>query len=125
MSDIFHQWGCDLTLGPMGDLAIADDPVVGQQRILRRLLTNAGDYIWQLGYGAGLAGFIGQTVNASQIAAVIRSQIFKESSVARTPEPTIDITASPGGVPGEVYVYISYVDSGSGKTQVLGFSASS
>jgi hypothetical protein len=124
MNDIFQQWGYDLVLGPTGDLALVDDPVMGQQRILRRLLTNAGDYIWQLDYGAGLAGFIGQTVNSSQISALIRSQIFKEPSVARTPEPVIDVTVSPGGVSGEVYVYISYVDATSGQTQLLSFSAS-
>jgi hypothetical protein len=88
-------------------------------------LTNPGDYIWQLDYGAGLAGFIGQTANSLQISALIRSQIFKESSVARTPEPVIDVTVSPGGVVGEVYVYLSYADAASGQTHVLSFSASS
>lgn len=125
MSDMFQQWDADLVLGPTGDLATADDPIVGQQRILRRLLTNPGDYIWQLDYGAGLANFIGQTVNIRQISALIRSQIFKEPSVARTPEPVIDITVSPGGVSGEIYVFISYVDAASDQTQILSFSAGS
>ena len=125
MSDLFHQWGGDLVLGSTGDVALADTPTLCRQRILRRLLTNPGDYIWQLDYGAGLARFIGQTVNTAQIGALVRGQIFKEASVARSPEPTIDVTVSPGGVTGEVSVYISYVDVASGKTQILNFSARS
>jgi phage baseplate assembly protein W len=124
MNDIFHQWGSDVGTGPTGDLALAVDQVVGQQRILRRLLTNPGDYIWHPTYGAGLAGFIGQPANALQIRALVRSQIFKEATVARNPEPTIDVVVSPGGASGDVYLHISYVDAQSGQTQILTFSAS-
>ncbi len=88
--------------------------LLGQQRVLRRLLTNPGDYIWQLDYGAGLARFIGQPANPLQIKAVIRSQIFKEAAVARQPEPVIDVQISPGGAAGTVYVYVRYVDADSG-----------
>lgn len=56
MPDLSHQWGSDLLIGPTGDLATASGTELGQQRVLRRLLTNASDYIWHLGYGAGLAG---------------------------------------------------------------------
>src|SRR5690348_5829553 len=97
MADISHQWGSDLTVGPTGDLASVSGPLLGQQRVLRRLLTSPGDYIWQPDYGAGLARFIGQPVNALQIRAVVRSQIFKEAEVARSPEPVIDVQASPDG----------------------------
>jgi hypothetical protein len=72
--DLSHQWASDLSIGPTGDLALASGSMLGQQRVLRRLMTNPGDYIWQLGYGAGLGQFIGQPTNASQIQAVIRSQ---------------------------------------------------
>ncbi len=122
MDDIFHVWGTDLTVGASGDLAVAAQPTVGQQRILRRLLTNPGDYIWQLDYGAGLAGFVGEPANASQITAIIRSQIFKESAVARTPEPIVDVQVSPAGAVGTVYVHLRYADSQSGESQVLSFS---
>jgi phage baseplate assembly protein W len=84
-------------------------------------LTSPGDYIWQLDYGAGLAQFIGQPANALQIRAVVRSQIFKETTVARTPEPVIEVTF---GSAGTVYVYIRYVDADSGQTQILSFSVS-
>lgn len=122
MPDLSHQWGSDLSVGPTGDLAVATGPALGQQRVLRRLLTNPGEYIWQLDYGAGLARFIGQPANPLQIQALIRSQIFKESAVARTPEPVIDVSVSPAGAAGTLYVYIRYQDASSGQAQVLSFS---
>jgi phage baseplate assembly protein W len=122
MADVSHQWGSDLALGPTGDVASASRQLLGQQRVLRRLLTNPGEYIWQLDYGAGLARFIGRPVNPQQISAVVRSQIFKEAAVARQPEPVINVQISPGGAAGTVYVYIRYVDADSGQTQVLSFS---
>jgi phage baseplate assembly protein W len=120
--DLSHQWGSDLSVDSTGDLALVTGPLFGQQRVLRRLMTNPGDYIWQLGYGAGLAQFIGQPGNAAQIQAVIRSQIFKESAVARTPEPNITVQLDPTEGTGTVYVQIRYVDAPSGQTQVLSFS---
>jgi phage baseplate assembly protein W len=122
MADASHQWGSDLALGPTGDVASVSGQLLGQQRVLRRLLTSPGDYIWQLDYGAGLARFIGQPINALQISAVVRSQIFKEPAVARQPEPVIDVQVSPGGAAGTVYVYIRYVDAESKQTQILSFS---
>lgn len=122
--DISHLWGADLATGPTGDLAPANGAQRGQQRLLRRLLTSPGDYLWQPTYGAGLARFIGQPGNATQIRAVIRGQIFKEAAVARTPEPVIDVTFSPAGAIGTVYVHIRYVDAPSGETQLLSFSVS-
>jgi phage baseplate assembly protein W len=124
VADVSHQWGSDLVIGSTGDIATVAGPLLGQQRVLRRLLTNPGDYIWQLDYGAGLARFIGQPINPLQIRAVIRSQIFKEATVARQPEPLIDVQDAPGGASGTVYVYVRYVDAESSQTQVISFSVS-
>ena len=118
MSDLQHQFGSDLSVGPTGDLATSSGSSLGQQRVLRRLLTNAEDYIWQLGYGAGLAQFVGQPADATRIRATIRSQIFKEAAVARTPEPTIDVASDNAGM---VSVQVSYSDAESNVTQLLGF----
>jgi phage baseplate assembly protein W len=118
MSDLQHQFGSDLSVGPTGDLATVNGATLGQQRVLRRLLTNSGDYIWQLGYGAGLAQFVGQPADATRIRAVIRSQIFKETAVARTPEPVVDVVSD--GI-GTVSVQVSYIDAETDATQVLGF----
>jgi len=114
-------WGGDLSAGPTGDLALATGTALGQQRVLRRLLTNPGDYIWQLQYGAGLAQFVGAPCNIAAIKAAIRSQIFMESAVARLPEPLIDVQSAQDG---SVYVYIRYVDATDSTTQVLSFSVS-
>ena len=91
---------------------------LGQQRVLRRLLTNDGDYIWQLGYGAGLAKFVGQPADGTRVRAIIRSQIFKEAAVARTPEPEIVVASDDAGM---VSVQMSYADAETNVTQLLDF----
>jgi phage baseplate assembly protein W len=124
MTDLSHQWGSDLIVGPTGDLATVTGAALGQQRVLRRLLTSPGDYIWQPDYGAGLAQFIGSPTDAAQIRAVVRSQIFQEAAVAQSPEPVIDVQVGPSGAGGigNVYVHIRYVDAESQSTQTLSLS---
>ncbi len=122
MADALHQWGSDLSISSSGDISVVSGSWLGQQRVLRRLLTNPGDYIWQMDFGAGIARFVGQPANELQIRAVVRSQIFKESAVARQPEPVIDVEVAPGGATGTVYVSIRYVDADTTETQVLSFS---
>jgi phage baseplate assembly protein W len=122
MVDLAQLWGNDLQVGVTGDLAVVSGTVFGQQRVLRRLLTNPGDYIWQPGYGAGLGQFVGQPAAQSQIVAVVRSQMFKEPAVARSPEPVIDVQVD---VDGTVYVHVRYVDAAVGSTQMLSFSVNS
>ena len=124
MNDLFHVWETDLTTSATGDLALVSGSVLGQQRVLRRLLTNPGDYIWHTDYGAGLAAFVGTPANEALIKATIRSQIFQEAAVARTPEPIIDVQISPAGAFSTVYVDIRYTDSLSGETQMLTFTVS-
>jgi hypothetical protein len=118
MPDISHLWGNDLAFSPTGDLATADVPTLTQQRVLRRLLTNPGDYIWALDYGAGLANFVGQPGAASAIRAAIRGQIFKETAVAQTPEPIIELQPDPSG---SIYVHVRYADAATSITQTLAF----
>lgn len=124
MNDLYQVWEADLATSATGDLALAVGAVLGQQRVLRRLLTNPGDYIWHIDYGAGLARFVGAPANRSLISATIRSQIFKEAVVARTPEPLIDVQINPAGALSTVYVNIQYTDSSTGDTQMLTFSVS-
>lgn len=120
MSDIYHQFGSDLLLGPTGDLAPVSDSPLGQQRVLRRLLTNPGDYIWQLTYGAGLAQFVGQPASAQRITAVIRSQLFKETAAATSPAPMIEISTAADSS-GSVAVQVRYSDATTDASQVLTF----
>lgn len=116
MADINHVVGSDLSVGPTGDLAVVDQNVWTQQRVLRRLLTNPGGYIWQLTYGAGLPGMIGKTVSAQQIAAIIRRQIGLEAAVSQQPEPQVVLQS---GAVGNVFATITYQDAQTGASQTL------
>ena len=89
-----------------------------QQRVLRRLLTNAGDYIWQLSYGAGLGQMVGQPANATAIENIMRGQIFQEFAVAQVPAPVITTTVN---MDGAVSAEIQYADAASGATSTLTF----
>jgi hypothetical protein len=116
MTDISHVVGSDLELGPTGDLASVNDPSLGQQRVLRRLLTNPGDYIWNLPYGAGLPRMVGRPANPSAIQGLITSQMLRERTVAQSPLPQVTVSSDNGGT---VYAYVQYADANTGQTQVL------
>jgi phage baseplate assembly protein W len=118
MPDVSQQYGADLTLAAGGDLATADGDSLGRQRVLRRLLTNSGDYLWNPGYGAGLGQFVGQPANAARVRSVVRSQIFQEAAVARSPEPTVDVSVDSNGA---AICSVSYADAATGVTQALTF----
>lgn len=108
MADVSFLLGGDLTLSPTGDIALADGTTLGEQRVLRRLLTIPKHYIWHVEYGAGIPRFVGQTVNVDRIKAVVKSQMFRERVVARSPAPVINVTSTTNGI---VTLDIKYVDS--------------
>ena len=114
MTDISHIIGSDLTIASVGDIAGVSGADAVSQRVLRRLLTNAGDYIWSLAYGAGLPQFVGRTVNVAQLQAVIRDQLQLETAVARVPLPTAAVTSNPDGT---VVATITYTDAATGTVQ--------
>ncbi|HQT89694.1 MAG TPA: hypothetical protein PK677_14295 [Acidiphilium sp.] len=117
MSDISHYFGSDLSLSASGDLlTVAQGAGLTKQRILRRLLTPQGGYIWELPYGAGLPALIGQPVTPMAIQNAVRAQIFNEATVAKAPEPVITVTATTGGT---FTVTIAYTDAVSGQPQIL------
>ncbi len=116
MADLALQFGGDLAVGPTGDLLMADQQSLTQQRVLRRLLTNPGDYIWQLDYGAGLGQFVGRAGAPAVITAVTRSQILREPAVAMLPAPVVSVDA---GVDGLVNLSVNYADSLNGQTTLL------
>ena len=113
--DIGHQLGADLDVSPTGDLATIGGASAATQRIIRRLLTNPGDYIWNLGYGAGLAGFVGETTPGARIEAITRSQMMHEPAVAKSPPPEIVMSMSTGRDTGTLALSIQYVDATSGR----------
>ncbi|WP_297490619.1 hypothetical protein [Acidocella sp.] len=119
MVDLALQFGGDLGVGPTGDLALADMGALTQQRVLRRLLTNPGDYIWQLSYGAGLGQFVGQPDAPAAIAGVARAQLLREVQVAASPPPAVTAVAARDGT---VTATLSYADTATGQVSTLSFS---
>ena len=116
MVDLALTFGGDLALGATGDLALASGAALTEQRVLRRLLTNPGDYIWQLPYGGGLASFVGMSGMSAQIAANARAQLKLEARVARSPTPMISADENPTS---GVVLSILYADAVSGQNQIL------
>jgi hypothetical protein len=117
MADLFHWYGNDLVPSAGGDLLTIEGTVKGQQSIVRRLLTAALSYIWEVNYGAGLGNFIGKAIPASSVAAVIRAQMYLEVAVSQTPPPVVTVTAISNGF----NVVIQYVDGQTGAPSVLNF----
>lgn len=118
MQDLYHYIGSDLSASATGDLQPVDSTVKGQQRILRRLLTNPGTYIWHPEYGAGLPAKIGDLIDLPAIRALIRGQMLLEDAVAKTPAPVIDLQVIPEGLAAQ----IQYVDAVTKTPQTLSFS---
>lgn len=98
LSDINHWVGNDVGTSATGDLGTASADTRTQQRIVRRLVTNPGEYIFHPDYGAGLPQKIGQTLDIGAIRGLIRSQVLMEEGVAKSPEPVITVTAITNGV---------------------------
>ncbi|MBU6448051.1 MAG: hypothetical protein KGQ26_00345 [Rhodospirillales bacterium] len=119
MADLSLLFGGDLSIGPTGDLAVADAQELTQQRVLRRLLTNQGDYIWQLAYGAGLGQFVGRPGVPDLVSGVIRTQMQRETQVMQFPAPSVSAIAADDGT---VMASVSYVDAVTGQTALLSFS---
>ena len=109
MYDIYHEWGCDLVVGSSGDLALATGSGVISQRVCRRLLTNAGDYLWNLQYGGGLAQFVGAPADPAAIEAVVRAQLALETAVPTTPSPQVSASVT-DPANGYVVANITYAD---------------
>jgi hypothetical protein len=117
MNDLNHYVGGDLSLSPTGDLSTVSGMERGKQRILRRLITNPGDYLFHPEYGAGLGRYVGALVNIPEVIALIRGQILQEDCVARTLAPVIRVSAQND----TLAVTISYTDAPSGEPVTLSF----
>jgi hypothetical protein len=109
LCDVGHLWGGDVSLSATGDYARVTRADLSKQRVLRRLLTNPGDYIFHPDYGAGLPALVGSNATAGQVAAIIRNQLRLEPSVAQTPAPTITVTPIINGL-AVVVNYVSLPD---------------
>lgn len=117
MPDLDLPLGGDLSLSETGDLKLVDGTPRGVQRVLRRLITAAGNYLQNLGYGLGLPRRVGDLIDTDEIEGLIRSQIFLEAAVAQEPDPLITVRTILNGV----HVRIVYADAATGRQQTLSF----
>jgi hypothetical protein len=117
MSDAYHIYNSDLVPSANGDLLTVDSLLESEQRVLRRLMTNPQDYIWQPTYGAGLPAKIGDPFDVATIESIVQSQMFIEDSVVRDPPPDVEVASFPNGM----YVDISYTEADSDQDAVLSF----
>jgi len=116
MPDLAHTFGQDLQVSATGDLLLSSGAQMSQERVLRRLLTNRRDYIWQLAYGAGIGAAVGRPANAPRLKAVIRAQMLRERGVARAPAPTVDVVQLANNT---VVATLKYADAATGSTNTL------
>jgi hypothetical protein len=115
MHDIYHEWGNDLQVGSGGDLALTTGSSLITQRVCRRLLTNPGDYLWNLDYGGGLAQFVGVPAKPADIEAVIANQLRLETAVPAAPSPQVTTTVI-DAANGYVAANVTYADPTSGQS---------
>ncbi len=113
--DIAHIIGSDLSIGTTGDIDTSDGSEAVRERVLRRLITNPGGYVWHVSYGGGLPGFVGGVASASGIETTIRQQMMLENAVLRTPLPTVDTQSMPDGT---FIANVTYSDNQTGTPQV-------
>jgi hypothetical protein len=125
MIAVVCDWGGDLSTGPSGDILVTSVQAEVQKRIIRRLLTNAGDYIWHVDYGAGLGTFVGETFLPKFIENTILDQLEYENVIAATPPPAVQVNQAPAGSASTVSVTVQYQIAGTstGDSIVIGLGA--
>jgi hypothetical protein len=116
MADLAHLIGSDLEITDNGNVVLSYDEEEGQERVLRRLLSNPGSYYFHLDYGAGLAQFLGKTLVSARIKGVIQQQMLLEQAVLQNPPPQINILVNADQT---VTATVQYVDSTTNLTSLL------
>lgn len=122
LTDVFQWYGSDVGIGPTGDLQQVSDTVRTQQRIVRRLCTNPGEYIFHPEYGGGLPAKIGSNASEAEVKAIVQSQVALEAAVATQPKPVV--TVSPIGT-GAMRIRIQYTDAQTRAPVLLSFDVNS
>jgi hypothetical protein len=117
MADLSSVWQQDLSFSLTSDVLLASGSQVGQQRVLRRLLTNPGDYFAHPTYGAGLPTKVGSLATAAELQAIVLSQMLQEQAVSQDPPPTVSVTTILNGVS----ILVTYTDSVTAEPVTLGF----
>lgn len=116
--DVDHWYGDDVQLSSKNDL----NPVISSdkttQRIIRRLMTNPGAYVWHLDYGAGILEHVGDTMaNLGIIEGLCVAQVQLEHGVASQPPPAVAFEMN-----GDMLtVKVEYTDQDTNSRQFLSF----
>lgn len=97
MADLSHIHGQDLTVSATGGLLLSSGTEHGQQRVIRRLMTNPGDDQWTPEYGGGAPAFVGSTASADRIRAAFLKQMRMEAVVDQSVAPRVTVSAQPNG----------------------------
>ena len=121
LAELDHYIGADLSASTSGDLQAVSGTLRGQQRVLRRLLTNPGDYIFHPTYGAGLARYVGQTADVGKLKALVGSQMLLENAVAKSPAHSVSVAQIANASGGGFAVSVTYNDATSGQPVALSF----
>jgi hypothetical protein len=127
LSDISHWWGGDLQTTNSGDLLTVSGTVRGEQRVVRRLMTNPAtdtlppDDIFDPTYGGGLPRAIGKRLDAPKLQAQCVAQMLLEDVVAKTPTPVVTLTQIDFT---SIQVQLNYNDQPTNTPVVLSFTVS-
>lgn len=117
-ADIDHWVGSDPNLSKSNDMGAVVSGSKSQQRILRRLLTNPGGYVWHPSYGAGILQHIGDTdANLQIIEGIIIAQAQLEQGVSQSPPPSVTFDISGD----DVTANIQYTEQATNSRQFLSF----
>lgn len=116
MIDLHLIWGEDLETSTLGGLSEVHEPQLGTERVLRRLLTNPGAYVWHPEYGAGLAQYVGQPVDPESIQSVVLEQMRLEAAVAASPEPVVRVQSDGSG---SLFLQVRYADANTADSLTL------
>ncbi|MBB5508165.1 phage tail protein [Paraburkholderia atlantica] len=117
LSDLYQWCGSDVSTSAVGDFLPVTGDTRSQQRIIRRLCTNPGDYIQHPDYGGGLPKMIGSNASVSDVKAVVQSQLRLEDSILQLPAPIVTITPINAGM----QIQIQYTDALTRKPVLLSF----
>lgn len=109
--DLLAPFGGDLSFGPTVDVSTSGisggdfDFLVDRdeliQRIIRRLLTDPGEWIPFPNYGAGLRRYVDETLTvvlANKIKNTILGQLLQEPDVSEAPLPSVALSTIPNGI---------------------------
>jgi len=124
MRCISVSWGNDLRVGPTGDILAIPREDELDQRLIRRLLTNSGDYYWSVDYGGGLGAYVGRPASPEVLQDVILGQLRLETSIQQDPQPGVVIAAASPANLNTVSVSIIYQPVGSEVTKTMPLSIS-